>query len=99
MAENETHGERTKAAILSTGLDLWRGDPRSVSARGIGSMLGLTHGAVLYHFGSSEALRDAVAAEAVRTGCEIIVPQLIASKHPAVAHMAPADRARYLAGC
>lgn len=94
----ETHGNRTKAAILATGLTLWRDDPRSVSARGIGTVLGLTHSAVLYHFGSSAGLRDAVAAEAVRTGCTIIVPQLIASRHAVVADMASADRARYLAG-
>ena len=99
MAENETHGARTKAAILATGLDLWRTDPQTVSARGIGAMLGLTHSAILYHFGNSKALRDAIAVEAVRAGCEIIIPQLIAIKHPAVAEMAAADRARYLAGC
>ena len=95
----DTHGKRTKAAILATGLTLWRDDPRSVSARGIGSALGLTHSAVLYHFGSSDGLRDAIAAEAVRMGCGVIVPQLIASRHPAVADMAAPDRARYLAGC
>lgn len=99
MAENETHGDRTKAAILSTGLALWRDDSRLVSARGIGAVLGLTHSAILYHFGTSEALRDAIADEAVRTGCTIVVPQLIATKHPSVADMPQRDRARYLAGC
>ena len=94
-----THGERTKAAILLTGLAMWRNDPRSVSARGIGNVLGLTHGAILYHTGSTAGLRDAIAAEAVRIGDLVIVPQLIAARHPAVAEMAAVDRARYLSGC
>lgn len=95
----DTHGQRTKAAILATGLTMWREDSRSVSARGIGTALGLTHSAVLYHFGSSDGLRDAIAAEAVRTGCVVIVPQLITARHAAVADMAPSDRARYLTEC
>jgi AcrR family transcriptional regulator len=98
VGENQTHGERTKIAILDTGMALWRDDPRSVTARGIGNLLGLTHSAVLYHFGSSADLRDAVALEAVRTGCGTIVPQLIAARHPAVAQMGDVERRGYMLG-
>lgn len=99
MDDNGTHGGRTKASILAAGVALWRDDPRSVSARGVASRLGMTHGAVLYHFGTSDALRDAIAAEAVRKGDTKIVPMLIAEQHPAAAALSSADRRRYLAGC
>lgn len=96
---NGTHGERVKAAILEAGLALWRVDPASVSARAIGARLGLSHGGVLYHFVTSDGLRSALAAEAVRIGDAVIVPMLITAKHPAVDGMAQSERARYLAGC
>ena len=90
-----THGERTKARIVSTGLQLWP----NVSARRIARQLGLTHTAVLYHYGTSAALRDAVALHAVAVGDRSIVPQLIASRHAAAADLTAAQRADFLAGC
>lgn len=99
MVEDRTHGEKVKALILTCGVKLWRDDPASVSARRIGKMMDMTHSAVLYHFGNADGLRAAIAAEAVRTGDTVIVPQLIASRHPAVADLSASDRRRYLAGC
>lgn len=94
-----THGERVKASIIEAGLALWRDDPASVSARAIGQRVGLSHSAVLYHYGDAATLRSAVAAEAVRIGDAVIVPKLITAKHPAVDDMPGAERSRYLAGC
>ena len=94
-----SHGERVKASILEEGLKLWRVDPASVSARAIAQQLGVTHGAILYHFGTSFAMRSAIAAEAVRIADPVIVPMLIAAKHSAVASMARADRQSFLADC
>jgi AcrR family transcriptional regulator len=95
----ETHGDRVKASILATGLALWRADPATVSARAIGQALGISHGAVLYHYGSADALKAAIAAEAVRVGDTVIVPMLIAARHTAADVLSAADRRRYLAGC
>lgn len=88
-----THGEKTKQRIVTTGLQLWP----NVSARKIARALGLTHTAVLYHYGTSAALRDAVALHAVAVGDRAIVPQLIASRHAAAASLTAAQRAEYLA--
>ena len=99
MSRVNSHGARIKAAIIAAGLDLWRSDPATVSARKIGHVLHMTHSAVLYHFGNAEALKAAIAHEAVQAGDLVIVPQLIAARHPATAGIAPEDRARYLAGC
>lgn len=96
MSRVNSHGARVKAAIIATGLDLWRIDPASVSARKIGQRVGLTHSACLYHFGTADALKDAIAAEAVRLGDPVIVPQLITARHPATAALSPESRAAFL---
>ena len=98
MGKFNSHGERIKAAIIATGLDLWRVDPASVSARRIGQTLGMTHGAILYHFGSTGALKMAIANEAVRTGDSIVTPLLIVSNHPAAASLTAEQRQAYLTG-
>ena len=98
MGKLSLHGARVKAAIIATGLDLWRADPATVSARKIGQTLGLTHSAVLYHFGSVDMLKGAIAAEAVRLGDRVIVPGLIVSNHPAAAALTPAQRQGFLIG-
>jgi AcrR family transcriptional regulator len=94
-----THSERVKARILAAGLDLWSFDPASVSARRIGKRLDMTHGAILYHYANIDALKHAIAVEAVRVKDAVIVPQLIAAKHPAVADLPDAERRRYMNGC
>jgi len=91
------HGAKVKAAIIAAGLVLWRDDPATLSARKIGQRVGMTHSAILYHFGSAEALRHAIAVEAVRIGDQVIVPQLITARHPAVAALTADQRAAYLA--
>lgn len=96
----DTHGERVRASIVAKGLELWRADPATpVSARAIGTALGMSHGAVLYHYSGIAGLRDALAVEAVRIGDTAIVPMLITSKHAAAAGLSSAERRRYLAGC
>ena len=99
MDDERSHGERVKASILKCGLKLWRDDAATVSARRIGKALDMTHSAVLYHFGGVDGLKAAIAAEAVRLGDTVIVPQLIASRHPAAASLSATDRRRFLAGC
>lgn len=85
--------------MVTAGLTLWRIDPALVTARGIGKSMGLSHVAVLYHWGSMKALKDACAREAVTTGDRVIIPQLIVSRHPAVAGLDAASRQGYLASC
>jgi AcrR family transcriptional regulator len=93
-----SHGDKIKAAILAKGLELWRVDPRAVSARAVANALGMTHGNVRYHFGTSDGMLNAIAQEAVRIKDRVIVPMLITSKHPAVEDMPDAERKRYLSG-
>ncbi len=99
MVKHQSHGERVKAAILTTGLALWRENAGSVSARRIAKRLNITHAAVLYHYGTAAAMHDAIACEAVRIGDAAIVPMLIAAKHPAADSLSATDRRRFLAGC
>lgn len=87
-------GERARAAILDAGLALWP----NVTARGIGKALGMTHAGVFHHYPTTDALKGAVAAEAVRVGNVSIVRQLIVTGHPAADSLGQAERARYLAG-
>jgi len=93
---NKTHGERVKLRILETGVRLWLLDPALVTARRIAAEMGMTHAAVLYHFGTSARLKDAIAAHAVERGEARIIGHLIMSGHRAVKHMPFAERAAYL---
>lgn len=86
-------GDQVKAAILQTGLLMWP----NVTARGVGERLGLTHAGVIYHTGSSDGLRKAVAEYAVRIKDARVVPQLIVARHPAADQLSAADRAAFLA--
>lgn len=85
-------GEQVRAAILQTGLAMWP----DVTARGIGSALGLTHAGILHHYGSSDRLRDAIAAYAVRVRDPIVVPQLIVARHDAVSGLSDDERRAFL---
>ena len=96
MSRVNSHGARVKAAIVAVGLELWRADPATVSARKIGQRVGLTHSACLYHFGTADLLKDAIAREAVRLGDPVIVPQLITARHPATALLSVEQRAAFL---
>jgi len=90
-------GERTKLAILETGLRLWRVDPAYVTARRIAKELDLTHGAVMYHFPAGERpLRDAIAYHAVKEGEARVIVHLIAAQHKAIAHLDDTQRLEYM---
>lgn len=91
----ETHGARVKARILDAGLQLWP----AVSARAVGREISLTHQAVLYHMGTADDLRDAVARHAVAVGDKRVVPVLITTRHPAAARLSAEQRAEFLTGC
>lgn len=94
------HSARVRQAILDAGLVLWRaGGAGAVTQRSVARQAGMTHGNVRHHCGSSEDMRDAVAREAVRVADAVVVPQLIACRHVAVADMAADVRAAYLSGC
>lgn len=98
--DDQTHGEKMKALILTCGIKLWRlHGEQCVTARKVGAMIDRTHSAVLYHFDTADKMKAAIASEAVRLGDDVIVPQLIASRHPAAASLSADDRRRYLAGC
>jgi AcrR family transcriptional regulator len=91
-----THGDRTRAAILAAGLKLMRDDPGRLSARRVGKALGMTHSAILYHYGTSEGLRDAIAHHAVAERCPVVIRYLVAMRHPAADALSAADRRRAL---
>ncbi len=72
---------------------------KAVSARRIGRETGMTHGNVRHHLGCTADMVDALAREAVRIADAVVVPQLIVSRHAAVADMAADVRSSYLRGC
>lgn len=86
------HGDKIKEKILNTGLKCWP----DVSARRIGREMKLTHSAVLYHFGNSKALAEAVAVHAVAMGKSAVIVELIAQRHKSVATMPDKERQRHL---
>lgn len=87
-----THGDRRRTQILEAGLSLWPG----VTARNVAKSIGITHSAVLYHFGTSEALKDAVAAHAITVQCDRVIPMLIVAKHSAAEVLTMGQRIEYL---
>lgn len=91
-------GARTRAEILAVGLQVWRerGMER-VTCTHVASLVGVTHATCLYHFKTTEGLRNAIAAEAVRQRDSIIVPQLITTNHIAVMGMSDAMKRVYFA--
>jgi AcrR family transcriptional regulator len=93
---SNAHGLEVRKRILEMGLTLWRVDPAFVSARRIAHELGLSHSAVLYHFVTSSALRDAIAFHAVKQGESRVIVSLIGMKHPAVASMDDAQRLEHM---
>lgn len=84
---NTTHGDKRRRTILEAALALWADDPASVTVRAVARGAGLTHGAVLYHFGTVDALKADAAALAVLTGNSRVIVQLIGTRHPAVTDM------------
>lgn len=86
--------------IIEAALNIWRIDgATAVSLRNVAKVVGMSHVGLLHHVGTAEAMRDATAKEAVRIGDPVIVPQLIVSKHDAVAALSEETRRSFLAGC
>lgn len=52
------HGEQVRARILQAGVRAWP----NFGVRAIARDVGMSHGAVLYHYGSAAALKDAITA-------------------------------------
>ena len=88
-----THSDEIKLRILQTGLQLWP----YATARAIGRELNLSHSAILYHFGNSDLLQQDVARYAIATQNSKVIVQLLATGHPAIKDMKPADKKRYMA--
>lgn len=79
------HGDKIKKEILHQGCMIWAEDVSKLSARAIGKRMGgYTHSAILYHFGTFEKLKNAIAEYAVETGFEAVIRQLKAVDHPAL---------------
>lgn len=90
------HGERRKAEILDTGLQLWRQGQIVPTARAIAKSLGMSHTSILYHFKDSESLKEALAGHAVRMRDPVIVPMLIAARNNAAAILTDAEKSAFL---
>lgn len=86
-------GDKTRQRILTAGLKLWP----NVSPSSIARALHLnSHTNVIYHFKTTEKLKNAVAEYAVKMGDSRVVTQLIAGNHKAVKNLSQADRLRHL---
>lgn len=81
-----------KLKILDAGLKLWPDVTLSKVARALDLN---SHVNVIYHFQTTEKLKDAVAEHAVAVGNSRVIMQLIAANHPAVAKLSQADRIRH----
>lgn len=94
--DEKTHGDRIKAEIIAAVLRQWVDDPEGITVRSIAKECNLTHGAVLYHFGTVANLRKAAAVAAVATGESRVIAQLIATRNPLVADMNEKTRRKHL---
>lgn len=84
----------TKDKILNAGIDMWLENPLSVTANGIASKIGLTHGTVLYNF--PNGVRNAVAEHAVKIGNSRIIVQLIALNHESIITLSAIEKSKHL---
>lgn len=95
-----SHGARIRDAIILAGLALWReGGASSVTAGRIGTRVQLSRQAVLYHYGSADALREAVGRAAIERHDADVVRQMITARHPLCDGMTGDEKAGWLAGC
>lgn len=81
-------GEKTREAILKTGLTLWP----NVTPTSIANALGINHGTVLHHF---DNVKRAVAEYALETDCSPVIVQMLASNNPLVKDMPAEERLRH----
>ncbi len=82
--------------ILLTGVRLWREKMQAPSVRGVAAALNLTHPAVLYYCKNAAGLRKALADQAVKMGDMTLIPLLIVTNDPSVAHFTDEQRRAYL---
>lgn len=87
-------GDETKQKILEVGLRLWKEDPTKVSTRNIAKELGMTGGAIGYHFPG--ILKEAIAAYAINIEDIQVIADLIVSNHPLIEEMPYQDKAKYM---
>ena len=90
------HGDKTKQAIMNATLQLWADDPVTITTRAIATVCNVTHGSILYHFGTIEGLKTQAAKQAVEIGRSRVIAQLIATRHAAVANMDAKTRRMHL---
>ena len=92
------HGERQKAAIIQAGIDLWHeGGEASVTARGIGKRVKLSHAGVLFHFDAIADLKQQVKRAGVERGDKQIIQALLVTRDPVVAHFTDDQRRAWMA--
>lgn len=90
-------GDKSKVAIVRTALELWReGGERAVTARAVGKRVGLSHAGVIYHFGSTGAMLDAVKRQAIEDGDGVVIAALILGNDPLVAEWDQPTRQAWL---
>ena len=92
----KTHGAKIKAQIIAAVVAQWVDDPDGITVRSVARDCGLTHGAILYHFGTAAKLREAAAVHAVQIGESRVIAQLIATRNPLVADMNEATRRKHM---
>lgn len=90
------YNDSMKEQILSVGCELWENNPASVTVRGIARVIGCVHGTVLWHFGSLDELKSAIAEYAVKAGNDKVIAHLIVSGHDAVKSLPLAARERHM---
>lgn len=84
MTNREKARLATRARIIAAGLALRREAPgEPVGVRAVGRAVGMPHQGICYHWRSASALNDAICAEAVRVQDAVILPVLVALRHPA----------------
>lgn len=90
--------EEHREAILAAGLVEARAGLAAVTMRGIARSVGVSHKQIARSFGTVEAMRQAIAAEAVARGDRQVIGRLVVDNHPAVAGLAASERVGYVTG-
>lgn len=92
------HGDKTRLAILDTGLKLWSLG-REPTPSAVATAMGMTRTAIHWHFNSGFKLKEALAEHAIRQGNSRVIVQLIATNHHAVGTMGDLERQTHLNRC
>lgn len=92
----EKHGDKKRREILDSVLSVWANDPANLTVRQIAKKCGISHGGILYHFGSIDQLKHEAATLAVQTENSRVIAQLILTRHPSIAEMDEGTRRAHL---